>query len=180
MASILKKSLKVSGAESLASVANIFIGQTEAPLMIKPFLSRMTRSELLTVMVGGMATVAGGVMAAYVGLLSEKIPDISGHLVVASVLSAPAALMFAKILIPETGSPETMGVFPKQNLNKYENTIDAASSGAIDGLKLAAYVGAMLIAFVSLIHMGDALIISVGKLIGFSLWGPPLHLLLYM
>ena len=171
MALVLNKSLKVSGAESLSTVANIFIGQVEAPIMIKPFLPRLTRSELFAVMVGGMATVAGGVMAAYVGFLSESIPQISGHLVVASVLSAPAALMFAKILIPETESPETLGKLPEQNLSPYENAIDAAASGAIDGLKVAAYVGALLIAFVGLVHMGNALIAYLGELIGFSSWG---------
>lgn len=167
----LKKVFEVSGAETLSVVANVFVGQTEAPLVIKPFLDKMTNSELFTVMVGGMATVAGGVMVAYVGFLSDSIPNIAGHLVVASVLSAPATLMFAKILIPETEIPETMGALPKQKLTDYENVIDAAASGASDGLKLAANVGAMLIAFIALIYMGDALLIYLGNLISFNTWG---------
>lgn len=167
----LKRFLRISGAEALASVANIFVGQTEAPLTIKPFLNTMTSSELFTVMVGGMATIAGGVMAAYIGFLSPTIPDIAGHLVVASVLSAPAALLFAKMIYPETQVPETLDQIPSQNLLKYENVIDAAASGAADGLKLAANVGAMLLAFVALIYMSDAILIQMGHWIGFEHWG---------
>lgn len=167
----LKRILKVSGAEALASVANVFVGQTEAPLTIKPHLPRMTKSEIFTVMVSGMATVAGGVMAVYVGFLSGSIPNIAGHLVVASVLSAPAAILFAKVMLPETEKPETMGDTPPQNLLTYENVIDAAASGAADGLKLAANVGAMLLAFVALIYMSDAILVQIGNFIGFGSWG---------
>ena len=113
LAKVLRKTLKVSGAETLSVVANIFVGQTEAPLVVKPFLNSMTRSEMFTVMVGGMATVAGGVMISYVGFLAAAIPDIAGHLVVASVLSAPAALMFAKVMIPETEVPVTAHELPE-------------------------------------------------------------------
>lgn len=168
---VLKKTLNISGAEALSTVANVFVGQTEAPLTIKPYLPRMTKSEVFTVMVGGMATVAGGVMAVYVGFLSASIPDIAGHLVVASVLSAPAAILFAKMMFPETEKPETMGDTPTQTLLSYENVIDAAASGAADGLKLAANVGAMLLAFVALIYMCDAILIQVGEWIGFASWG---------
>lgn len=167
----LKKIMRISGAEALSAVANIFVGQTEAPLTIKPFLPRMTSSEIFSVMVCGMATVAGGVMAVYIGLLSPYIPNIAGHLVVASVLSAPAALLFAKLMHPETEVPETLSGTPSQNLLNYENVIDAAASGAADGLKLAANVGAMLLAFVALIYMADAILIQMGQWIGFSHWG---------
>jgi concentrative nucleoside transporter, CNT family len=168
---ILKKNLKVSGAETLSVVANIFVGQTEAPLVVKPLLPSMTRSELFTVMVGGMATVAGGVMISYVGFLSGTIPDIAGHLVIASVLSAPAALLFSKILIPETEVPVTANHVPDQVLVKYENLIDAAASGASDGLKLMANVAAMLIAFIALIYMADSMIMHIGDWLGFQSWG---------
>lgn len=171
LSKLLKKVLRISGAEALVSVANIFVGQTEAPLTIKPYLPRMTKSEIFTTMVGGMATVAGGVMAVYVGLLASTIPDIAGHLVVASVLSAPAAILFAKMILPEEEHPETMGQAPAQNLLNYENVIDAAASGAADGLKLAANVGAMLLAFVALIYMCDAILIELGSWVGFEHWG---------
>lgn len=167
----LRKTMKLSGAETLSVVANVFVGQTEAPLVVKPFLSSMTRSEIFTVMVGGMATVAGGVMTSYVGFLSEHIPNIAGHLVVASVISAPAALMFAKILVPETETPVTADHLPEQLLVEYENVIDAAASGASEGLKLMANVAAMLLAFIALIYMADSMLIYFGDLIGFSSWG---------
>ena len=99
---ILGKTCKLSGAESLSAAANIFIGQTEAPLLVKPYVSKMTKSELMCVMTGGMATVAGGVMATYVSLLKDTIPNIAGHLIAASILGAPAGVMFAKLLVPET------------------------------------------------------------------------------
>lgn len=168
---ILRKTLKVSGAETLSTVANVFVGQTEAPLVIKPLLASMTRSEIFTVMVGGMASVAGGVLVSYVSLLSDDIPNIAGHLVVASVLSAPATLLFSKMMIPELETPVTKDHLPEQFLVKYENIIDAASSGASDGLKLMANVGAMLIAFIALIYMFDALLINIGDFIDFSTWG---------
>ncbi len=174
LAKVLRHTLKVSGAETLSVVANIFVGQTEAPLVVKPFLPTMTRSEIFTVMVGGMATVAGGVMISYVGFLSSSIPNIAGHLVIASVLSAPAALMFAKIMIPETEVSLTAHHMPDQILIEYENIIDAAASGASEGLKLMANVGAMLIAFIALIYMADSLMMSFGELIGFNQWGQSL------
>ncbi|HUT85437.1 MAG TPA: Na+ dependent nucleoside transporter N-terminal domain-containing protein, partial [Elusimicrobiales bacterium] len=106
---IMHKTCRISGAESLSASANIFVGDIEAPLIIKPYVSEMTESELFCVMVGGMATVAGGVMAAYVALLRNYFPDIAGHLLSASVMSAPAAILMAKILIPETQTPKTIG-----------------------------------------------------------------------
>jgi concentrative nucleoside transporter, CNT family len=106
---VMMRTMRTSGAETLSAAGNIFLGQTEAPLLVKPFVARMTMSELMAVMTGGFATVAGGVMAAYVGLLIFYFPDIAGHLLAASVMSAPAALVFAKIMVPETETPETMG-----------------------------------------------------------------------
>ena len=147
---------------------NIFVGQTEAPLIIKPFVPNMTRSELLCVMVGGMANTAGGVLAAYVGLLRERMPDIAGHLLTASILSAPAALLISKILIPETGRPETFGRLPKEaNKSPHANMIDAAASGASEGLTLALNVAAMLIAFIALIALANSVLGSIGDWIGF-------------
>jgi CNT family concentrative nucleoside transporter len=100
MAFFMKKTLKTSGAESLSAAANIFVGQTEAPLLIRPYLEKMTRSEILAVMIGGMANLAGGVLAAYVSMLSDTFPDIAGHLIAGSIMSAPASLVLAKILLP--------------------------------------------------------------------------------
>lgn len=155
--------MKTSGAETLAASANIFVGQTEAPLVIKPYLAKMTRSELLALMVGGMANVAGGVLAAYVALLKDRIPDIAGHLLTASVLSAPASLLLAKILVPETEQPETLGHIPQEYQNKpYTNVLEAATEGASEGLKLALNVGAQLLAFIALIAMINGLLGYVG------------------
>jgi CNT family concentrative nucleoside transporter len=173
---IMQKTLKTSGAESLAAAANIFVGQTEAPLIVKPYVSRMTNSELFAVMVPGMASVAGGVMAAYVGLLRDKIPDIAGHLLTASVMSAPAALIIAKIMLPETEKSETMGTVPDimEDENKPANAIEAAANGTIQGLQLALNVGAMLLVFIALTTMADSLLTYVGGLAGFASWGKEL------
>ena len=172
IAKALQKTLGTSGAESLAMAANIFIGQTEAPLAIRPFLLRMTQSELLALMAGGMATIAGGVMAAFVGLLSDKIPNIAGHLLAASVLSAPAAFAIAKILKPETEIPESLGAVPKDVFEtKDRNLFEAIARGATEGLKLAANIAAMLIAFIAIIALVDGILGEVGDLIGFSSWG---------
>lgn len=176
------KVLKISGAESLAASANIFVGQTEAPLIIKPFLKKMTQSEVFCLMVGGMATVAGGVMAAYVGLLREAIPTIGGHLLTASILSAPAAFICAKILIPETEKSETSGGVPKNIFkSEYTNFIDACSRGTTDGLGLALNVGAMLLSFIALVALFDFSLGYVSTWIGFPSWGASLvHPSLYV
>ncbi len=155
---VMKRFMGTSGAESLSASANIFVGQTEAPLVIKPYVEKMTDSELMCVMTGGMATVAGGVMAAYVGMLKGYFPDIAGHLLAASVMSAPAALAMAKIMIPETGRPVTMGEVPREEERKAVNVIEAAADGATMGLRLAANVGAMLIAFMSLLALANFLV----------------------
>jgi CNT family concentrative nucleoside transporter len=155
--------MRTSGAETLAASANIFVGQTEAPLVIKPYLNKMTRSELLCLMVGGMANVAGGVLAAYVALLRDRIPDIAGHLLTASVLSAPASLLLSKILLPETERPETLGKIPDEYQQKpYTNALEAVTEGAAEGLKLALNVGAQLLAFIALIAMFNGMIGVIG------------------
>jgi CNT family concentrative nucleoside transporter len=152
IARAMQKTMKTSGAETLSVSANIFVGQTEAPLMIRPFINNMTHSELMTVMTGGFATVAGGVLALYVNWLGD-IPGIAGHLLAASVMSAPAALAIAKIIYPETEIPET-GSEIKLEIEKVDaNSMDALGRGATEGLKLAANVAAMLIAFVSIVSL---------------------------
>lgn len=157
-AKIMTKFMGTSGAESLSASANIFVGQTEAPLVIKPYVSDMTKSELLAVMTGGMATIAGGVMAAYIGILKDKIPDIAGHLLSASIISAPAALVMAKIIIPETEEPKTKGQVKIHVEITDANIIDAAANGATTGLTLALNVGACLIAFMGLLAFGNYII----------------------
>ena len=154
----MQKTMGTSGAETLSVAANIFVGQTEAPLMVQPYVGKMTMSELMAVMTGGFATVAGGVMAAYIGMLQQHIPDIAGHLLAASVMSAPAALVIAKVMYPETGIPETMGAAGELPKSTHSNIIDAAAGGAADGLKLALNVGAMLLAFVALVAMFNFII----------------------
>ena len=153
----------VSGAESLASAANIFAGQTEAPLVVKPFISKMTKSELLALMTGGMATVAGGVLAAYVGFGID-----AAHLLSASVMSAPAALVCAKLMVPETEDPTTKGDVKMQVEKSTVNIVDAAASGAGDGLKLAINVGAMLLSFIALIALFNGFLSWVGGFFNYS------------
>jgi len=150
--------LGTSGAETLSATGNIFVGQTEAPLLVRPFLADMTRSELHTVMVGGFATVAGGVMAAYVGMLHAHFPDIAGHLLAASIMSAPAALLIGKLLVPETEIPKTASNTVVQIEKAYANVIEAAATGAADGMKLAFNVGAMLLAFIALIALANGIL----------------------
>lgn len=160
--------MKTSGAETLAASANIFVGQTEAPLVIKPYLRTMTRSELMALMVGGMANVAGGVLAAYVALLRDRIPDIAGHLLTASVLSAPASLVLAKIMIPETEVPPTLGKIPDEyKVKPYSNSLEAATEGTSEGLKLAVNVGAQLLAFIALIALANGIMSWVGGFVGY-------------
>ncbi|MBR9989250.1 MAG: NupC/NupG family nucleoside CNT transporter [Gemmatimonadetes bacterium] len=158
MAWVMMRTMKTSGAETLSAAGNIFLGQTEAPLLIKPYVAGMTMSELMAVMTGGFATVAGGVMAAFVGMLIVYFPDIAGHLMAASVMSAPAALVFAKIIWPETEEPATRGTLKVQVEKVDANVIDAAARGAGEGLHLAMNVGAMLLAFIALIALINALL----------------------
>ncbi len=172
LAFAMQKTMGTSGAESLSMAANIFVGQTEAPLVIKPFLKKMTSSELFTLMTGGMATVAGSVLAAYVGLLVTAVPDIAGHLLTASIMSAPAALVISKIMFPETQVPETLGHLPESSKKSpYANSIEAAAQGAGDGLKMALNVAAMLLAFIALMALLNAITTFFGNQIGFDKWG---------
>ncbi len=165
---VMMRTMRTSGAETLSTAGNIFLGQTEAPLLIKPFVARMTNSELMAVMTGGFATVAGGVMAAYVGMLVGVFPDIAGHLMAASVISAPATLVVAKLMYPEKEQPETRDSLNIQVPTTDANVIDAASRGAADGLSLALNVGAMLLAFIALIALLNALLGLVSGWVGIT------------
>ncbi len=164
IALIMQKTLKTSGAESLSASANIFVGQTEAPLVVKPYIDKMTRSEIMCVMTGGMATVAGGVMAGYVGMLHEKIPTIAGHLMAASVMAAPVSMVFSKIIVPETEVPETSGKMEFKTESIDKSVIDACSRGCSEGMSLAINVAAMLIGFTAMIALVN------------SCWGGICHL----
>lgn len=153
MAKIMTKTMKTSGSESLSCASNVFLGQTEAPLLVKPFLLKMTNSELAAVMVGGFGTIAGGVMAGYI-----QMGVNAAHIITASVMAAPASLMIAKILFPETEKSETGGNVKVPYQKIASNGIDAACRGAGDGLMLALNVGAMLIAFIALIAVVNAVL----------------------
>ena len=166
LARMLARSMRLSGAESLAAVANIFVGMVESCLVVRPYLERMTRSELFATMTLGMSTVAGSVLLAYVNILGGGA--FAGHLVTASILSAPAGLVLAKIMIPETGEPSTQAGLESGSERSEVNLIDAAAEGALSGMKLAAYVGASLIAFVALIAMANDLIGGIGGLLGIA------------
>lgn len=158
IARVMQVTMGTSGSETLSAAANIFVGQTEAPLVVKPYVDTMTRSELNAVMVGGFATVAGGVLAAYVGMLQDRFPDIAGHLIAASVMSAPAALVIAKVMLPETEASRTRGEATLVVDRPDANVIDAAARGAGEGLKLALNVGAMLLAFLALVALVNFLL----------------------
>jgi CNT family concentrative nucleoside transporter len=164
---VMQRTMRVSGAESLNAAGNIFMGQTEAPLLVKPFVAGMTNSELHAVMTGGFATVAGGVLAAYVGMLAGVFPDIAGHLIAASVMSAPAALAVSKLMYPEVEEPVTREEGRIALEREDANVIGAAARGASEGLYLALNVGAMLLAFIALLALFNALLGWVGGLFGF-------------
>jgi CNT family concentrative nucleoside transporter len=188
LAWVMQKTLGTSGAETLSASGNIFLGQTEAPLLIKPFVKTMTPSELTTVMVGGFATVAGGVLAAYVGMLSGYFPGIASHLLAASVMNAPAGLVLAKILRPEVDVPLTRGGLPPEaevpaadssqasfwgrfrfrRRTSDANVIEAAASGAATGVQLAINVAAMLMAFIALVALLNFILGWAGGLVGYS------------
>ena len=162
----MQRTLGTSGAETTSAAGNIFVGQTEAPLLIRPFVDRMTKSELNTVMTGGFATVAGGALAAYVAMLVGVFPDIAGHLLAASIMAAPGGIVVSKMLMPETDEPVTRGTLEIELPKTHANVIDAAAGGAGDGLKLALNVGAMLLAFLALIALGNGLLGWVTGLFG--------------
>ncbi|ALA85335.1 MULTISPECIES: NupC/NupG family nucleoside CNT transporter [Stenotrophomonas] len=172
MAWSITKVMRVSGAETTSVCASVFIGQTEAPLTVRPYIARMTQSELLTMMIGGMAHIAGGVLAAYVGMLGGGDPAqqafYAKHLLAASIMAAPATLVVAKLLIPETGTPLTRGTVKMEVEKTSSNIIDAAAAGAGDGLKLALNIGAMLLAFIALIALLNAPLTWIGDVTGLA------------
>ena len=154
---VMKKTLKLSGPESVAAAGNIFLGQTEAPLLVKPYLDKMTKSEMLCLMSGGMATIAGGVLAAFIGMLGE---EFAIHLIMASVMSAPAAVVAAKMLLPEEEKfDSTLEVNIEGGIS---NELEAISQGTTDGLKLAVNVGAMLLVFTALMYMANYILFKIG------------------
>ncbi|WP_079220662.1 MULTISPECIES: nucleoside transporter C-terminal domain-containing protein [Stenotrophomonas] len=172
MAWSITKVMRVSGAETTSVCASVFIGQTEAPLTVRPYIAKMTQSELLTMMIGGMAHIAGGVLAAYVGMLGGGDPVqqafYAKHLLAASIMAAPATLVVAKLLIPETGTPLTRGTVKMEVEKTSSNIIDAAAAGAGDGLKLALNIGAMLLAFIALIALLNAPLTWIGDVTGLA------------
>ena len=197
MAYIMARLMGTSGAESLSNTANVFIGQTEAPILIRPYLATMTRSELFTIMVGGMATVAGGVMASYIQILGTALAEAKGiplqtaqlqfavHLITASVMAAPASLVISKILFPETEEPQTKGTVKVEVEKDASNVIEAAANGTSDGMKLALNVGAMLIVFIAFIYLLNYVLGQVGSLMGVNEWlkaqfGQPLSMQLIL
>ena len=164
---VMRKAMRTSGSETLAAAANIFMGQTEAPLVIKPYILRMTRSELLCMMTSGMATIAGGVAAVYSKMgMDAGHTNMPGHLLTASVLSAPAALLVAKVMLPETEKSETAASAPANVPRTTANSIDALCRGASDGMMLSINVIAMLIAFIAVVAMVNFLIVYPQKHLG--------------
>jgi CNT family concentrative nucleoside transporter len=166
LAFVMQRTLRTSGAETLSASGNIFLGQTEAPLLIRPFIDKFTPSELFTVMVGGFATVAGGVLAAYVLMLQDLFPNIAGHLLAASVMNAPAGLALSKMIRPEVDVPESRDSLHVTVERPDANVVEAAASGAAVGVQLALNVGAMLMAFIALIAMINFGISWLGGLAG--------------
>ena len=197
MAWVMSKLLGTSGAESLSNTANIFVGQTEAPLLIRPYIEKMTNSEILTIMVGGMTTIAGGVMASYIQMLGQSFADahhmalaqaqikFAIQLLAASTMAAPASLVVAKILYPETEEPVTKGTVKLKVEKNASNVIEAAATGAGDGLQLAINVAGMLLAFIALIALVNYIFLGIGNLFGINAYftanfGQPLSLQLLL
>ena len=172
LAWLLTKTLKISGAESLSVAGNIFLGQTEAPLLIKAYLAKMNRSEVMLVMTGGMATVAGGVLASYVGFLGGTDPELrlsfARHLIAASVMAAPGAIIIAKLMVPQTEPIDEK--IEVSDTEVGSNALDALSNGTTEGLKLALNVGAMLLVFIAFIAMINGILTGVGDLTGINDW----------
>lgn len=180
MAWFMSKLMGTSGAESLSNTANIFVGQTEAPLLIRPYIEKMTNSELYTIMVGGMATIAGGVMASYIQMLGQTFAEVQKipidqaqikfaiQLLAASCMAAPASLAISKIIFPETEEPATKGTVKLKVEKNASNVIEAAATGAGDGLQLALNVGGMLLAFIALIALINYLFTSLGDVVGIN------------
>jgi CNT family concentrative nucleoside transporter len=178
LAKATTKLLRISGAESLSVIGNIFLGQTEAPLLIKAYLAKMNKSEILLVMVGGMATVAGGVLAAYIGFLGGDDPELrlafAKHLLAASVMAAPGAIVIAKILFPQTEPISQDATVSTHEVGS--NALDAIANGTLEGVKLAANIGGMLLVFVAFIAMANGILFELGALTNlndwFSSWSP--------
>jgi CNT family concentrative nucleoside transporter len=170
LALLMTKLLKLSGAESLSVAGNIFLGQTESPLMIKAYLSKMSRSELLLVMTGGMATLAGGVLAAYIAFLGGSDPSerliFAKHLLAASFMAAPGAVIISKILIPQTEKIDSNIEVPKEKIGS--NILDAISNGTVEGLKLAVNVASMLLVFIAFLAMANFILLKIGSLTGLN------------
>lgn len=169
---VMKKTLKLSGAESLAAAGNVFLGQTESPLLVRPFLGKMTKSEMMCLMTGGMATIAGGVLASYVQFLGGDNPAeqelFAKHLLAASIMSAPAAIAAAKLLVPETeGVNADMRISDE---TKSDNVLEAVANGTSEGLKLAVNVGAMLLVFTALIYFGNYILFKLAEPTGLNDW----------
>jgi CNT family concentrative nucleoside transporter len=181
MAWVMLKVMRISGSESLSVAANVFVGQTEAPLVVRPYISRMTESELLTMMVGGMATIAGGVLAAYITMLggADEAMRIfyAKHLLAASIMAAPATIVIAKLLKPEVEESVTRGKVTLHVEKTATNVIEAAANGAGDGVKLALNVGGMLLAFVALIALVNYPLGWIGQITGLeAIMGQPVSL----
>ena len=172
LAWLLTKTLKISGAESLSVAGNLFLGQTEAPLLIKAYLAKMNRSEVMLVMTGGMATVAGGVLASYVGFLGGTDPELrlsfARHLIAASVMAAPGAIIIAKLMVPQTEPIDEK--IEVSDTEVGSNALDALSNGTTEGLKLALNVGAMLLVFIAFIAMINGILTGFGDLTGINDW----------
>ena len=172
---IIRRAMGVTGTEALSAAANIFVGQTEAPLTVKPFIAGMTRSQIMCIMVGGFATIAGSVMAAYIAMIGGDDPavrlEVAKHFMTASVMSAPAGIVMAKLMLPETESPSQESLDALRSLPRTTvNAMDAAAEGATDGLKLALNVGAMLIAFVALLAMLNWPLAAISQTGAISAW----------
>ncbi|MCC6752472.1 MAG: Na+ dependent nucleoside transporter [Saprospiraceae bacterium] len=169
---LMNRTLRLSGAESLAAAINVFIGQTEAPLVIKPYLGRMSRSEMLCLMTGGMATIAGSVFGAYMSMLGAgddaQMLYFGMHLLTASIISAPAAILAAKMLVPETETVDQNLEVPPSEAG--QNFLDALAHGTTDGLKLAVNVGAMLLAFMALVYLANIMLTQLGQVAGLNQW----------
>ncbi len=163
---VMSRTMRLSGAESLAAAANVFIGQTEAPLVVKPYLDKMTKSEIMCLMTGGMATIAGGVFAAFIGFLGGDDPvqqsTFAKHLLTASIMSAPAAIVAAKMLFPETEKVEEKLEVPAESIGS--NALEAISNGTTEGLKLAVNVGAMLLVFLAMVEMVNTMLLYIGQI----------------
>lgn len=174
LAWVLRASLRVTGAEALCTAANVFVGQTEAPLCVRPYIPTMTRSQLMVLMTGGFATIAGSVLGAYAGMLGHgdeaRAAEFVKHLIVASVMSAPAAFVMAKIVVPETETPPEERLVSSAVRGDATNVLDAAAAGATDGIRLAINVAGMLVAFVALLALVNWPIAAIGDAPGIDGW----------